>query len=431
MSGAFGRSLERELPWLRALARRLANDDADDLVQETWLRAHVAGPPSRAGLRPWLRTILRNGHRMTRRAERARVQREMAQSAPEAPSAESMVAAQQLYALLDALLDELDAEDRELLERRFLDEQSAADIARDRGIPAATVRTRVRRALHRLRARLDERTGDRRAWVATALMTKIPTAGVVLVMKTALTGLFVCAAAAVLFWTLDRTPKAHADAPEASAVDRANVEPSTVRAESRPAAAHPAERDALGDRVRAALAAAPSQPTHSADEHHTLGMAARVGGVVGGCADLLEPDDRGRVSLTFHYIGAPDVGAVIDDVQVVADGVGRPAFAECLVASANLAELEGVSARTEGVFRAHYTVGKPVNNMLLFLQANPSLAEEHEVFARFLERGEAAFQDDDLATEMAHTIVDNPDLGAQLEAWIAHDGIDLAGVLPD
>ena len=63
-------------------------------------------------LQPWLGTILRNSHRMTRRAARARERRESAQLEADPTSIEKVVAARELYALIDELLGELDDEER-------------------------------------------------------------------------------------------------------------------------------------------------------------------------------------------------------------------------------------------------------------------------------------------------------------------------------
>ncbi len=63
--------------WLRALALRLAADEAtaDDLVQETWLAA-VKHPPRHEGSRRWLARVLTNKARERRRATGRRARRE-------------------------------------------------------------------------------------------------------------------------------------------------------------------------------------------------------------------------------------------------------------------------------------------------------------------------------------------------------------------
>lgn len=203
-SGAHAQALEQEIPWLRSLARRLATEDADDLVQETWIRARDKPPQHRSGLRPWLGSILRNNHRMARRSARARARRESGQAAPDVPSVETLVAAQQIHALLAELLEDLDEEDRHIIRERYVADRSAVEIAQELGIPAATVRTRLRRALTKLRSQLDERCGGRRAWAMVAAGSGLPQLGVVIVMKAVFGASLVAAVAAGALWMTRR-----------------------------------------------------------------------------------------------------------------------------------------------------------------------------------------------------------------------------------
>ena len=78
--------LARHSAALRALARTLLGnaDDADDVVQETWL-ALVEAPPRRLeGLGGWLATVLRRRASNRRRESARRSARERARAAPEA-----------------------------------------------------------------------------------------------------------------------------------------------------------------------------------------------------------------------------------------------------------------------------------------------------------------------------------------------------------
>jgi RNA polymerase sigma-70 factor (ECF subfamily) len=162
------------LPWLRSLARRLALDgeDADDLVQETWLQ--TAGSTARpADPRGWLGGVLRNRRRMQYRAsQRRRAREERAQWGSEAPKEQTqpdaaLHARDVAQALADALA-ELDPAARRLLLHRYGDDRSAAELAEELGIPASTVRTRVQRALQQLRQGVVDRVGgDARSWSAT------------------------------------------------------------------------------------------------------------------------------------------------------------------------------------------------------------------------------------------------------------------------
>ncbi|MSR46620.1 MAG: hypothetical protein EXS13_06100 [Planctomycetes bacterium] len=76
----------REAAFVRALARDLVSTttDADDLVQETWLRARNTPPRAGFAWRAWLAGLVRNVARERRRAELRRTHHEAAAAAAEA-----------------------------------------------------------------------------------------------------------------------------------------------------------------------------------------------------------------------------------------------------------------------------------------------------------------------------------------------------------
>ncbi len=161
--------------WLTRLARALVGDGAaDDVVQETY-EAALAAPANRHGaLRPWLGGVARNVARM---ATRGRVRRERREQAvpvhDEVPSPEQLLERAQLQERVHRLVIELHEPLRSTLLLRFFEGLSAAEIARAQGIPAATVRSRLKDALDRVRAALDvEHGNDRRAWVG--LLAPLP-----------------------------------------------------------------------------------------------------------------------------------------------------------------------------------------------------------------------------------------------------------------
>lgn len=162
-----------ELPWLRRLARRLAADDAEDLVQDTWLLARRYQPVARGGrgLRSWLAQTMRNRQRSHARSATARTRRE--QQAPlseDAPSAERSVIEADVIRVLEEALSTLNDEQRYLLRERFFSERTAADLANELDVPSATVRTQIRRSLMKLRDELDARHGRDRARWASAVV---------------------------------------------------------------------------------------------------------------------------------------------------------------------------------------------------------------------------------------------------------------------
>src|SRR5262245_48800415 len=95
--------------WVRALARRLVLDenDADDVEQETW-RMAVERPPRHDGaLRAWLRAVVTNAARMSRRSAARRESHEArAVRRREVGPADDVVAAAELQTrLARAVLD--------------------------------------------------------------------------------------------------------------------------------------------------------------------------------------------------------------------------------------------------------------------------------------------------------------------------------------
>ena len=158
--------------WLRRLALRLVGDAdvADDLVQETLSTAVRRSPETRDSLRPWLGKVLRDAFRMRARSETRRSAREQAASLfrDDVPTPEILVARAEAQRLLVDLVLRLDEPYRDAVLLHFCEGVSLADIARAQGIPAGTVRRRVRVAIDQLRAWLEE-AGDRQRWAVTLL----------------------------------------------------------------------------------------------------------------------------------------------------------------------------------------------------------------------------------------------------------------------
>ena len=149
-------NLERLLvhsEWLATLARRLVADraTADDLVQDTWVAA-LRNPPRETGsLRAWLSTVARR----LSRAQPSRRDRELAAVREDGPPTDDVVARIEQERLLAKLVVELEEPYRRVVLQHFYAGRSAVEIARSEGVPDATVRTRVRRALGLLRERLE------------------------------------------------------------------------------------------------------------------------------------------------------------------------------------------------------------------------------------------------------------------------------------
>ena len=148
-------------------------DDAEDAAQEGFMKAFAALPRFRpdAPFRPWLLTIVANEARNRRRSAGRREL--LAMRAPEAavgdalvePSPEAAVlAAERRTALLDAVrrlpaeqrhwAERLPDADREVVSFRYLLELSEAETAAALDVPVGTAKSRLSRAMDRLRATL-------------------------------------------------------------------------------------------------------------------------------------------------------------------------------------------------------------------------------------------------------------------------------------
>jgi len=159
--------LQTQTRSLRALARALVADEhvADDLVQDAWVTALDRPPRQGWTLASWLRGITRNHARQLAREHRRREERERIAAGPERSPVDDGI---ERIDLLRYLLDQvrgLDEPYRSTILLRFFDGMSPRKIAHKQGVPNATVRTRLRRGVELLRARMDRKMGgDRRAW---------------------------------------------------------------------------------------------------------------------------------------------------------------------------------------------------------------------------------------------------------------------------
>lgn len=157
---ALAADFQRHGHWLQRLANGLVLDasEADDLLQEAWLAAagatHRPAPVGRA----WLAGILANVARAGRRAagrRRARESRAVAlhleQNALAVSSEERLAREQRLLALVASL----PASQRDAIVARYFDELSPAAIARRDGLTVDAVKSRLKRGLEALRARIE------------------------------------------------------------------------------------------------------------------------------------------------------------------------------------------------------------------------------------------------------------------------------------
>jgi RNA polymerase sigma factor (sigma-70 family) len=154
--------------FVRALARGLLCDESrlDDVVQQTWLAAIEKPPREARSLKTWLGSVALNFARKSRREESRRAAREERSARLESPIDPLDVLAREsaIRAVVDAVFA-LREPYRTVVVLRFYDDLPPAEIAKRLGVPVETVRTRLKRAIARLRSDLDHsHDGDRSAW---------------------------------------------------------------------------------------------------------------------------------------------------------------------------------------------------------------------------------------------------------------------------
>lgn len=139
-------------------------DDAEDAAQEGFMKAFAALRTFRANapFRPWLLTIVANEARNRRRSAGRRAM--LALRAPDAaigdspfePSPEAAVLlTERRTELLDAIR-RLPEPDREVISYRYLLELSEAETAAALGVPVGTAKSRLSRAMDRLRGTIGQ-----------------------------------------------------------------------------------------------------------------------------------------------------------------------------------------------------------------------------------------------------------------------------------
>jgi RNA polymerase sigma-70 factor (ECF subfamily) len=158
-SAAFGELFSRYAPMLlRIMRRRLRSaEDADELVQQTFLQMHRARNDFDAGrkLRPWLMTIAFNLQRELFRKRQRRPEAPL-DTEPLAPSSdrtpfEKAVRAEQLRNALASLPEA----QRVVIELHWFDELSFPEVAEVLGLTVSAVKVRAHRGYKALRGVLE------------------------------------------------------------------------------------------------------------------------------------------------------------------------------------------------------------------------------------------------------------------------------------
>lgn len=135
--------------------------DADDAAQEAFVKAWIALPRFHRGapFRPWLLRIVANEARNRRRSAGRREDLAIRATADRpsddaAPSPEAAALAAERRSVLLAAVNRLRDDDREVIAARYFLDLSEAETADVLGIARGTVKSRLSRAISRLRGQI-------------------------------------------------------------------------------------------------------------------------------------------------------------------------------------------------------------------------------------------------------------------------------------
>ncbi|HEV8111230.1 MAG TPA: sigma-70 family RNA polymerase sigma factor [Planctomycetota bacterium] len=216
--------LERNLEWIRALARSLARDeaDADDLVQDACVAALESAPETVERPRRWLATVVGNLWRESGRSRERRRARDTDAFRGDR-TRDDIVEQVQVFREVAECVVALHEPYRTAVLMRFWEGLPPRAIAARLGTTPATVQNRIARGLALLRERLDAARGGRATWLAALLPwverpaapTALSIGGLVVNAKLVLASLsLVVAAGALLVWAQrDGGPEVVARAP--------------------------------------------------------------------------------------------------------------------------------------------------------------------------------------------------------------------------
>ena len=166
-----------EAPFVRALARSLVADEADDVAQQAYLQA-LGSPAVPSRPRAWLSRIVQHlAVDLRRRRARRQLREREAAVHERLPSSRELLEVEERRRELVAAVDALPVDQRAVVLLRYYEGLPPRRIAVELGVPVATVWSRLHEALTALRAKLDREHGERRAWlVPLAALAEAPRA---------------------------------------------------------------------------------------------------------------------------------------------------------------------------------------------------------------------------------------------------------------
>jgi len=157
-------SFREHARFVRALAGALARDrdEADEVVARTFASAVEQRPRAGATLRAWLASVAKRALSRLRREDARRDAHESVAARSERVDANpaDLAARTELSDRIALAFAQLDEPAKSTLFLRFFADLSPKQIAARQQVPVETVKTRLKRRLAKLRARLDARGRD-------------------------------------------------------------------------------------------------------------------------------------------------------------------------------------------------------------------------------------------------------------------------------
>lgn len=163
MSGLTAEALQEHFEGMRRLAWGLLQDaaGAEDIAQETLLRALQTPPNPDRPVEPWLRKVAKNLALERLRSQRRRLRREQKYgTGTEIPTPEELNQKTEVHQQAVQMLLALEEPYKSTLMLHFFEHLSPQAIAGVQQVPAATVRSRLKRGLDQLRSKHRERYGE-------------------------------------------------------------------------------------------------------------------------------------------------------------------------------------------------------------------------------------------------------------------------------
>jgi len=162
---AFARLVTEHRAVALRVAYAIAGPDAEDATQEAFIKAYrnLDRFRTQSAFRPWLLAIVtneaRNGRRSAGRRGNLALRVAARREGHVASAEDEAVRSAGRQVLLDAVAT-LGDRDREIVALRFFAGLSEAEMATALDVPAGTVKSRLSRALARLRTALPESSGE-------------------------------------------------------------------------------------------------------------------------------------------------------------------------------------------------------------------------------------------------------------------------------